>query len=122
MAWIAAAGPASNLVLAAVSTLLLAIVYHSPGEGNFREIVLNFLQISVHLNVFLAIFNWLPIPPLDGFMMLESLVPAKFFPYLYRLSKYGFAIMLVLFFTGVFEFLIVTPSMFIIEGLFSLVV
>jgi len=66
---VAAAGPISNLTLAVFAAILLAIVPVSPltlGEPNVSVPIAKFLTQMVSLNVLLAVFNLLPIPPLDG--------------------------------------------------------
>ena len=71
---VAAAGPASNLVIAAVCGLLLAV---GVGEGSLAPAgVTPLLKTCVFLNVLLAVFNMLPIPPLDGSHIADCLMPA----------------------------------------------
>ncbi len=61
--------------------------------------------LSVLVNVSLAIFNLLPIPPLDGFGVVESLAPAAAIPALIFLRRFGFLILIVMMFTGVLGFI-----------------
>src|SRR5262252_2751467 len=70
MIWVAIAGPAMNLLLAIASVLLLRLALSLGGVlaagGAGSEFLLNLLVRSAQLNVILAIFNMLPLPPLDG--------------------------------------------------------
>lgn len=122
MVWVAAAGPLSNIVLAFLSALILGLgVSTLAPAGSFGPVVLNFLQLSIQINIFLAVFNLLPIPPLDGFMLTSHLLPDRYQESLHRVGRYGFIILLVLFFTGAFEYLIIGPSRFLIGGLMEMV-
>jgi Zn-dependent protease len=78
---VAAAGPFSNLCIALVSALALALMTSQPGLAASHKPLMSLLQTLVGLNVLLALFNLLPIPPLDGshvasFLMPEILRPA----------------------------------------------
>jgi len=91
---VSAAGPVSNLVLAAVFSLLLRL-----GLGNVGLMKLAYFGVSI--NIFLALFNLIPIPPLDGSHILAILLPrdlARLYAYL---EPVGFVLILVLFYTGI---------------------
>jgi Zn-dependent protease len=100
---VSAAGPLSNLLLAIVFGAIFAMM--GRGEISSKENPLYPLWLiaglSVLVNVSLAIFNLLPIPPLDGFGIVESLAPASVLPAVIWLRRYGFVILVVLMFTGV---------------------
>ena len=75
---VAAAGPASNLVLASSRPSLLALLPVSPvtlGEPNVSAPLASLLSRAVQINVLLAVFNMMPIPPLDGGNVLSGLLP-----------------------------------------------
>ena len=90
------AGPLANLAMASLFAvpLRLAISGTIPYPN---EAVLEFLQLGVNINVFLMIFNLIPIPPLDGFSILQGLLPANLAHQLDPLRQYGFLIFLVVF-------------------------
>jgi Zn-dependent protease len=96
---VSAAGPVSNLVLAAVFSLLLRL-----GLGNVGLVKL--ASFGVSINIFLALFNLIPIPPLDGSHILAILLPrdlARLYAYL---EPVGFILILVLFYTGILSAII----------------
>jgi Zn-dependent protease len=94
MVWVAAAGPGINLVLAIVSAALLHVAQHIPGiAGLWFE---DMLHRSILINVILAVFNMLPIPPLDGGRVAVGLLPTPLARQLARLERVGLLIILLL--------------------------
>ncbi len=86
----AAAGPASNLAMALIATIgyglyLRFVPSALVGDG----LVARMVSLSVILNVVLAIFNMLPIPPLDGSRVADGLMPARYRPQWERFMQYG---------------------------------
>ena len=78
---VAAAGPAANLVLAVLAAIVLHLVPVSPvtlGEPNVSAPLASLLSRAIQLNVLLALFNMIPIPPLDGGNVLSGLLPLRF--------------------------------------------
>jgi Zn-dependent protease len=106
MALVALAGPGTNLVLAAITAAVIGMVASRhggalPGEGLagfINENLVNFLLI----NVFLAIFNLLPVPPFDGGHVVEAVLPRPLAAQYARLRPFAFPVMLIL--------LVVLPS------------
>ncbi|KAF0091377.1 MAG: metalloprotease [Fusobacteria bacterium] len=90
----ALAGPVSNIIQAILGTLLL--------NFNFPFIVLEFIQVFVLINIILASFNILPIPPLDGYKVFSRILSNKlYFQAEYYERKYGFIILMVFLISGI---------------------
>lgn len=103
MMYVGMAGPAANIFLAVVLSLLLK--FFALPFGLPRSIGM-FLQIGVGLNLGLAIFNLLPLPPLDGSKILRGLLPRKYDSTLQQIEGYGPFILLFLVFTGLLHSII----------------
>jgi len=108
MAVTALAGPVSNLILAVIVMFILGLVSTSLGivryYGDFfyvgttgaSEIVFGIIYFTVFLNIALAVFNMLPIPPLDGSKVLFSLLPEKIYYKVLKYERYGMIVLLVI--------------------------
>ncbi len=92
MVLVAAAGPATNILLAVVSSLLLHLLPVVPDWAN--EPFGRSLQISIWINVLLAVFNMLPLPPLDGGRVAVGLLPDQLAFPLARLERWGLFILI----------------------------
>jgi Zn-dependent protease len=101
---IAAAGPASNLVLAVVAAIGVRILGFESSGGAFFQ----FLLFMVIINVLLAVFNMLPIPPLDGGNVLAGVLPGAAHAVFEKIRPFGFLILYGLLLTGIL-FRIVGP-------------
>ena len=98
MVLVALAGPGMNLLLAAVGALLLAALMIRPGSGLFwLFLALNLINF-VAINIFLAVFNMLPIPPFDGGHVVEGLLPRAAARHYAKLRRYGFLLLFALLF------------------------
>ncbi|MCC7044434.1 MAG: site-2 protease family protein [Acidobacteria bacterium] len=93
---VALAGPVSNLVLATIGVLVFWAVANAAGADG-QSVLFNF----VYLNVFLAVFNMLPVPPLDGGNVLAGLVPESVARAIDTLRPWGIFILYGLMFLGV---------------------
>ncbi|MBF0428636.1 MAG: site-2 protease family protein [Magnetococcales bacterium] len=110
--WVAAAGPFMNLFLALLCALSFRLVAHLPEY--FMVPLANMLVAAIQMNVLLAVFNLLPIPPLDGGRMIGALLPNPFDTYLAALERFGMPIVLVLAFSGMLAHLLI-PAMSVLN-------
>ncbi len=127
MVLVAAAGPATNLALAIASAWLLHVSFLLPEPVAAWTAYM--LGASVLINVIIAVFNMLPLPPLDGGKVAVGLLPRPLGRRLARLEKWGFLIILGLLFLlpfigsrlgvdlHIFFWLVGVPSFLIIDGI-----
>jgi Zn-dependent protease len=102
MLYIAAAGPASNLVLALLAGFFIRFMLPLDTMDPTKFYVFGFLCIAVYCNVALAVFNMLPVFPLDGSSVLKGLMPREIASKLSQLDKYFGIILLAVFLTDYF--------------------
>lgn len=117
---IAAAGPASNLVLAIVSAVALRVAVFGPQRVAALDLsspVALLLTTALEINLLLAIFNMIPVPPLDGSSVLAGVVPEWVAARLDRLRPYGFLVLYALMFTGALGYLVGPPFDWILRWL-----
>jgi Zn-dependent protease len=126
MILVAMAGPVTNLVLAAASAAGLAAIGHMAESGypsggfKVAEPLAIMCELSLRLNVVLAVFNLLPIPPLDGGRVAAGLLPHELGESLERIEPYGFFIIMALLFTGALDFILRPLMSGILAGLLGL--
>lgn len=120
MLWISLGGPAANLVAAVVLAILihmLVFMFDGRPVGQLGIFILRplfpILFGAVQMNVLLAVFNLIPVPPLDGFAILQGLLPVRQAYLLEQLQPYGFLILLALLLSGAIGYLIIPPIKFI---------
>ena len=115
----ALAGPVANVAITMLALMLYSVII---GLSAFRslpqwvEYVDLFLAYTALLSANLAVFNLLPIPPLDGSKVLFSFLPRKYYGKLLQYERYGFLLLAVLLWIGVLD----RPLTFLREGLIRL--
>ncbi len=92
MIWVAAAGPVMNILLAILTGLLFHIAPILP--GSVQDWADYNLANSIKINIMLAVFNMIPLPPLDGGRVLVGLLPAPLARPVARLERWGFLILI----------------------------
>ncbi len=100
---VALAGPVSNVIMAVLFSVVLGLLLGFGvlnGDSTFSYYALNIVYQLVSINIVLAVFNLLPVPPLDGSKVFASLFPQKS-GWVYGMEKYGTIILLILLLTGV---------------------
>ena len=116
MLWVAAAGPASNFVMAILWVFALKF---ASGLPTYIGVPLELMaQAGVMINVVLMVLNLLPLPPLDGGRIAVSLLPHDLAYRYARVERYGFIILIALLFTGVLS-KILEPFIFGVISLIS---
>jgi Zn-dependent protease len=97
MAVVALAGPVSNIALAAAAAIGIRAMRGTDAQSGDVYYVLSWFFL---VNVLLASFNAIPIPPLDGYKILIGILPRFWTPILAPIERYGFAILFLIFFLG----------------------
>ena len=114
---ISLAGPIMNLLTAFLFLGIYFLVLFTFGITN--EIVLNILNYIISINLGLGIFNLIPIPPLDGFHVINSIFIRRSFKVVEFLQRYGFIILIVLLASGVLTNIMTIVENWILNGFFS---
>lgn len=120
MAITALAGPLSNILLSALAAALytVSMFYAMMHENTICRMMADFFYYVFYLSAGLAVFNILPIPPLDGSKVLFSILPEEFYWKLMRYERYGMILLMVLLLTGVLD----TPMNYLRDGLMGFLV
>ena len=115
---VALAGPVANLLVAFISLLAMAVLFEL---GMFSEGVRLVLSMMVLFNINFAIFNMLPLPPLDGSKVLMVLLPGRLAYKLMSLERYSFIILIFLMMTP-FLTMILIPLQRLVLSVFNLII
>lgn len=128
MAIVSFAGPATNIILAAISILLVIIIAALQLSTLLPQFlaskllipVSQMLSFSATINIFLAAFNLIPIPPLDGGRVLIGLLPDRYAYSFSKIEPYGFMIVFALIILGITDYFVI-PVATVIRGLLILI-
>ena len=100
------AGPLSNILLAVVLGVFHSIIGKMPAEGFLLRLLIPLyfmLKVGIVVNIGLALFNLIPIPPLDGSKILYGILPREIVVRLSAMETYGFIILVILVVTGILD-------------------
>ncbi|WP_062108392.1 site-2 protease family protein [Bacillus niameyensis] len=89
-------GPISNFILAIIGTGIFYVLVATGVEGSLHPLVIQFLKLFVYFNVLLFVFNLIPLPPLDGYRIVEDLVSPSVRVKMTQYEQYGTLIFLIL--------------------------
>ncbi|MDD8012111.1 MAG: site-2 protease family protein [Acidobacteriota bacterium] len=102
---VAAAGPVSN-ILVALALIFLLLAFLQPLMAATNPTMLLLIKIATYLliiNIFLAVFNLIPVPPLDGSGILEGLLRGDALAWYEKIKPYGFFILIFIMYTRIFD-------------------
>ena len=99
-ALVAVAGVTANILLAVFFSACVSLLLHLELEGGMATTLTNFLLMAVQLNLVFAVFNLLPIPPLDGYRFFSTFLPPRVSFKLARIEPYGIWVLLGLIFVA----------------------
>lgn len=118
MFWVGLAGPATNLAIAVLAALLFRGIYAFGVSSIILVYILQFFIALVEVNVVLAVFNLIPIPPLDGSRLIEAFLPPRYLKTWRSFEQFGFIVLVLLLFVfGSYFWAVIEP---IINTLFKI--
>ncbi|MHB9095738.1 MAG: site-2 protease family protein [Eubacteriales bacterium] len=95
MLWVSLAGPATNIIIAIITAVIWKLIEPT------GPIIVPILVYIFYINLILAVFNIIPVPPLDGSKILAGLLPSKYSHVIYNIEKYGYVVLILLMLTGI---------------------
>lgn len=104
---VAASGPGANFALAFAAMVLQGVLFVTLRSDNLFITANSFFNSLVTYNIFLGIFNLIPVPPLDGSKILSGILPYRFDYYYRQLEQYGFLLLMLLIITGVLRAVVI---------------
>src|SRR5215475_6950273 len=116
MAWVAAAGPLSNFVTAFIGLVLLVLTSQFVESPFVARPVAGMLRFVYTFNLGLAIFNLIPLPPLDGGHFLPYFFPRASWGAIHKLEQYGPIILILAVFSGATRYVVV-PAITLVQGM-----
>lgn len=121
MAITALAGPAANIIMAFISILLMNLFRLLCGIWNFTGgiylLVIYFFWYISQINVYLAVFNFIPVPPFDGSRILFAFLPTKYYFAVMRYERIIFIGLLLVLYTGILSYPISYVSNLVLSGM-----
>ena len=121
MAITALAGPVSNVIMAFISLILMNAIgflgIKTGFTGGVYLLVITFFYYIANINVYLAVFNFIPVPPFDGSRVLFAFLPTRYYFAIMRYERFIFIGLLVILYLGVLDYPISFVSNLILNGL-----
>ncbi|MFZ5988827.1 MAG: site-2 protease family protein [Bacillota bacterium] len=122
------AGPVSNIILAVIFSfpLIYLALRYNIYDTDFRSmdvryIIFNICQLGTYMNIILAVFNFLPIPPLDGSKILTGILPSRYYFKIMEYHQISFVILIILAYTGVLGRVVNPVTGTVMRGIFTVV-
>ncbi len=107
MAKVGMAGPAANFTVALLSVLLIWLlkIFGANPSNNFNFLLIKIMYMNIQINLVLAVFNLIPIPPLDGSRIVSALLPAHIAYKYNQMERYGIFLIFILLSFGMLDFI-----------------
>lgn len=112
-ALVSVAGPVANIIMALIFMIITKIIYRLGGfmNQNALSILISIFSYITLVNISLAVFNLIPIPPLDGSKIIGALLPARIYNTILQYERYAIIVVYVVMFSGILD----KPMMFMIN-------
>ena len=105
MFWVAFAGPLSNILLALIGAFALSFLYILQNSLNLNENFISMVKMFIYLNLLLAVFNLIPLHPLDGGKVIARFLPVRWNLFLEDNQKYSYVVLILFLILGAFHYL-----------------